>query len=196
MVKMKYMDTINSQFSFTNAGGGTPINIVYRANSLWDPNYATSSEAAMAGFLEFSQMYTAYRVHAVKMTATLIGSINAGNTVPVAVINYSTTGGVTSTYPSLLASTGNPYAVWDLIPYTGGNPTVLDNYVSIKKLVGSTAVTYDDDYSGPSTGNPGKVVYAIFSCGCPNAPASTFTVNYIVQIEFWAEWFGRPVETN
>lgn len=191
MVKLKYMDIINTSLSITS---GSLTNIAYRTNSLYDPLVATAPEQPLAGFAELAAMYNSYRVHAVNVTANIQST--SGNIPILVVMTHCINNTPPSSYAQALQSCGNPYSVWGQCGLGVGNSSLdLDNYVKLSKLVGENVVNTDNDYSSACTTNPVKQTFCIISYATAVASA-TFNLVPVVQLEFWAEFFTRGYEIS
>lgn len=190
MMKMRYLDTTNTSINITPAAG--LASVVYRTNSLYDPLTSTSAEQPVAGFTEMATLYAYYRVHSCKIT---VNAISTSGTYPtLAVVSHSNNNVVPSSYYTALESIGNPYTVWANVTTAYGGSVDLDNYVKLDKLVGQRVVNTDDDYASLCTTNPAKSTYGIVTFGSYVLPAATYNIVPVIQLEFWAEFYGRDFE--
>lgn len=195
LCKMKYTDTINTTMSIGASGYMTTT--IYRVNSLYDPLITSNLEQAMPGYSELAAMYSYYRVNAAKMTANV--SVISGTVNPTLVsCGFSRSippfNGA-SNYTLALQTIGNPYVTWAL---TGSNysPVYLENYISMKKLAGSIVTNTDDDYGSGAGTSPAYPLYGYVNLATPIMPSTAPVFNTIIEIEFWAEWYGRDFEST
>ena len=191
MLNMRYVDTVN----IGAQGSNLVVNaITYRLNSLFDPLTTVTAEQPIAGFQEMSEQYSYYRVNAVKITVDIT---NLGG-LPLFVACYPTnTAAVpTGSYATLLRVMGNPFTTWSTVSVAGGETKArLENYIKLKKVIGSNNYTTDMDFCGFSTGNPIRPIYGQV---CVSSPVATGSYQYalLVSIEFYCEWFGRGLEST
>lgn len=194
MCKMKYLDTVNT--TLTIGQSQQTAFTTYRVNSLYDPLVTTSSEQNVAGFSEMAAMYTNYRVHAAKFTVNIVPNAN-NNQGAIAYCGFSaTTPGIVagSSYTAVLNSLGNPYTVWSMLAAQAGQATNLENYVGMKKLAGSIVANTDDDYASVANTNPAKPLYGLVLVSVPVVTTAAVSFTSVVEIEFWAEFYGRQYE--
>lgn len=192
MIKLRYVDTANPSISFAQAQTGS-ISLRYRINSLYDPNILTAIEQPIAGFSELAEMYTSYRVHAAKMSVRAESA--SGNVPTLSVCTLSPQLNFPTTVSANLASIGNPYTVWDIMGLGVGNSGVhLENYCKLDKLAGTKNINTDMGYSSAVTTNPVYQLYGWVGFTPQFAAPSAYTVAVVVEIEFWAEFFGRETE--
>lgn len=191
MTKMKYVDQNNLYYGGPQTAS-SPVNFVYRVNSLYDPATSVTGENVMAGFNELAAMYDNYRVHAVK---TIVDIQNTTASPIVAVHTYSANNSPPTNLANLMGTTGNPYSVWGTAGLNSANASIhLENYVGLRKLVGSKTLDYDADYAGLNNANPTKQLFGYLSVTNANPTATALTFSLVIQIEFWCEWYGRQTE--
>lgn len=192
MCKLKYVDsTLTTIQIAANIGG--PIMLNYRVNSLYDPNVAISAEGVIAGYTELSQMYSYYRVHAAKLNCTM--ESGSGTQTTLVVSGFDVSNNPPASYTAMQRSIGNPYVVWGLMGLGLGNSgTTLENYCKLDKLLGSRMVTTEKDLAASVTTNPVTQLFCFIAISPPSAPAQTYQITPIVEIEFWAEFYGRDFE--
>lgn len=192
LIKMKYVDTNSITLTFAQ-NSQVPQTLRYRVNSLYDPNIATALEQPIAGFAELAAMYTSYRVHAAKMS---VRAESASGSVPtLAVCTLANQNNFPSTYLQTLASIGNPYTVWDMMGLgVGASGLTLENYCKMDKLAGTKNISTDMGYSSAVTTNPLYQLYGFVTMSPTFATGAGYSVAIVIEIEFWAEFFGREVE--
>lgn len=194
MMKLKYYDTVNT--TLTVGSSTYTAYIPYRVNSLYDPLLSTALEQPIAGYAELANMYQNYRVHAAKMTSNAVpnGSDAAGALFTTGFSRNGPAIGGTSTYATVLNSLGNPYVVWALIGAQAADPVNLENYCSMKKIVGSNAMTFDDDFAGGYNSNPTATIYGYVAISLPTTPSAAVVFTVVTEIEFFCEFYGRDHE--
>lgn len=192
MIKMRYVDTANPVISFAQAQIA-PITVRYRVNSLYDPNILVALEQPIAGFSELAEMYTSYRVHAAKINVRAESA--SGNVPTLAVCSFSPQLNFPTALSSTLTSIGNPYTVWDMMGLgVGASGLHLENYVKLDKLAGTKNINTDMGYSSATSTNPVYQLYGWVTFAPPYAAPSAYSIGVVVEIEFWAEFFGREIE--
>lgn len=192
MIKMRYVDTANPVINFAQAQIA-PQTVRYRVNSLYDPNIIVALEQPIAGFSELAEMYTSYRVHAAKISVRAESA--SGNVPTLAVCSFSPQLNFPTALSSTLTSIGNPYTVWDMMGLgVGASGLHLENYVKFDKLAGTKNINTDMGYSSATTTNPVYQLYGWVTFVPPYAAPSAYSIGVVVEIEFWAEFFGREIE--
>lgn len=192
MCKLKYVDSTLTTVNIASTIAG-PVLLNYRVNSLFDPNIAISTESPIAGYTELSQMYAFYRVHACKVNLTI--ESGSGTQTTLAVCGFDVSNNPPNSYAAMQRAIGNPYVVWGLMGLGLGNSgTTLENYCKLDKLLGSKMVTTEKDLASGVTTNPVTQLYCFIALSPPTAPSSSYQLTPIVEMEFWAEFYGRDFE--
>lgn len=192
MVKLKYTDFVTS--TITVGHGGYTGGVVYQVNSLTYPLYGGASPT-YAGIQALSMMYNRFRVHAAKVTTTLVAQTTPMATGALAVsifTPFSSYNPSTSPYTQVAAYVGDPYTVWAELPSTQTQPTVLENYVGMRKLSGCIGYSVENKYEGIFTNAalPTNPMLCTVLVSQPNTSSSDNVYSVVNQIEFWAELYG------
>lgn len=188
-VMMPYFD---SGLSIPTGGavGGLPYSYVFRANSLYDPDYTGVGHQPL-GYDQFSPMYKQYCVVGVKIKARM----RAFNTYPM-LMGCFVSSDLTLPSPTINIVENGP-GVWTCgnvgaisAGYeTGGNIQVVEYYLDIAKFTGSTDVLGDDNLRATVGGAPTNIIYIHFwasNTGTQTLAANT-QLDY-VSLEFDVVW--------
>ena len=181
-VRHRYQESSKS----LNPGvGGTCAVHIFRANSMYDPDYTGTGHQPL-GFDEMSTIYNKHKVTRAKITVTFQPSTNqyVGTVVGVAISRGN--GGLSDAREYI----ENGSCVWKYMDAaTTANGAVHSKTVSlgvdIKKFFGKSSL--DDDFIGSSSDNPARVLYFHVFCGNLNSQDEGI-VYFNAKIEFQATW--------
>lgn len=174
LVKLRYCQTIG-----IDASAGVTNVRLFRCNSLYDPDYSSTSttQHSPLGFEQWMQMYTIYCVVGSKMTATCI---NTSTNCPIQYGIVLRQGGVNfQVNPNLLKEQGDSH--WR---YAGNlsnaSRTAVTKKFSTKKFLGFKNPTNENSCRASATGNPASSAYFELWCaaadGITNPPNTTFQI--------------------
>jgi len=174
----------------------------YRMNAPYSPRGAGAE--TIPGLIEYSTMYSRYRVIASSIQATFQNT--AGNVCDCVVAPYVTTaaqsfGPITSTADAVKTSFGNPYAKVGYSAQYTTMPT-LYNYITMEKLAGSVEPLTSENWAGTTGLGAGTAADPATQCywyiGATThdevAMASTAGLQFIVKIRYWVEFYSRDFE--
>lgn len=186
MMKMKVPTSPNT---VTINTGYTAAQLVYSVN------VATGNTPPFPGYNEMAQMYGYYKVHACNIKATIVPVSTVGQG-SIALVTYTGQNPSSSTvsYGSLLASVGDPFTVWTMLPVVPNKTKTMEDYVSFKKLLGSQVYTTDENYAAKVGQVPLKPLYGLVAIGVPTAVSSNVSYTVVVELEYFIEFYGRQFE--
>lgn len=196
LVKLKYTDNINYAISQSSA---LTVQTGYRLNSVFSPSLSNSTQQTVPGFYDLSQIYNSYRVHATKMTCDIenINSYNGSASVGFLVLCTMTPEAQPAYSPATqLQSLGNPYTVWANLGLGGseGGRAVLENYVSLQKLWGSSSQKIDNDFAASTAGSPAQLLFGYVYLIPLKSGTTTINATQIITLDFWVEFYNRQFE--
>lgn len=194
----------NTPLTINPAAGATSGAIhVFRANSLYDPDFSSGGHQPMY-FDNYSAVYSKYRVNYAKITVTVVNtSVNTtiwNGTAAVNTPNYAyklfiLTDNQTNDLPSNINQVleeGGSNVKWRYVaPSLNGKLPKLYAYCSPHKL--NRCAFKEDTLQAEVTSNP--IMAANFIVGGASADGSSdppqFSCN--VQIKYWCEFFDRKL---
>lgn len=162
------------------------VNIQFRANGLYDVDPALAS-AEVPGFVEMMALYSKYRVIGYSYEIQLSNAQDFPVTVTVLNTNDTFTGG-----GGLNGYAGNQFTQQTILASkSGGRCThTFRGSHSIRQIVGSGDVEFDDEYVGTVASNPTRLVrLAIGVYGYGNTLSTG--VFYILRLRMRVRYFSR-----
>lgn len=183
ITRLKY----NKSHLMVSAGGG-PVFLVYRGNSIFDPEFATGG-LQPPGFDQWMDFYQRFIVHAskIKVGFTTAGTDAQSQVARCCIIPTPNVSNPFTTYESAAA---NPYS--KVTQFTIGDITSLKSYMSTAKIMGlpGAAVEIREEFEGSSSGNPSNEWLWIV-CIQPQVPSQGMTVLVNLTIDYYVEFRGR-----
>lgn len=171
--------------SITEGAAGLGADQVYRANSLFDPDFTGVGDQPM-GFDQWSALFGVFRVEGCRYSITFTNA----NTSPCLVgVLPSTNAGLSSQSTSWMSARGARSATLGAI--TGGRNVVnFSGSIRPWALQDTTKQQYMDDpnSAGTPAGNPGRVVYLHVFCIGFGTVAS---VNILTKLWFDSQLWAR-----
>lgn len=184
-LKFKYTTYINQVI-----GTGNYYQGVYRANSLYDPDFQVGGRQPI-GYNIWSQFYNKYCVHGSKIKVSLT-NIGSGTNAYVVVIPENTT---SIPFTNITELTMYPYQRYCVASQaTGMDRSKVTNYMSTKKIWGvhKAAVMADQDYASLTSTNPAKPWYWNIFVDTPDSAKAT-NIQLKVDITYYCEMYERYV---
>lgn len=184
MFKLKYVESVTA-----TSDSGTPVNYVYRGNSIYDPRYASGGHQVL-GHDQLELVYTYYRVHGCRFKVTFQESTSA---VPA----------IMSIKASKVAGSPVGTGVDELLEhqdakvgYTSGNQgnarCVLSKYISTKKLLALQSISQEEQLAADMSSDPVTAWYFHWTLQAQNQ-SSTVAGNATFELTYYVECFD-PVE--
>lgn len=183
--KLRYVDTIT-----LSATSGAIASHLFRANSLYDPDYTATGHQPMR-FDQMAAFYADYVVVGAKITAKYIGNINTSNIAPMNFVIYlddDTTG------PALLRSEmEDGKCKYKIISQDAGSKCSLTKTFSAKKFFNITNIKDNLARIGATcSNNPSDQAYFVLSLQAADL-SSTVSGTFLVTIEYIAI-FSQPID--
>jgi len=164
--------TYSDTFAINNLGSNGVASYVYRANSIYDPNF-TATGTTSTGYTQLAQLYDRYRVLSATLEADFaVTAGTVGGDVFVVASNNNSLG------TGLVSWAAQRYVWRRPIGSINGNGTAKCRVsFPIHKVYGvpKTQVRNEDDFASVMGNNPNNVVYLHFGYQC-NTTAGTATV--------------------
>lgn len=183
MVKLKYVDTVTIDM---NSGTEQIGKHVFRANSLFDPDYALGGHQPL-GFDQWAAIYDHYCVVGSKITATALNVTNANGGPYRFVLRLDDTDRTWTTWSHIMEHPGtSPMAQYGHPVDAGTGHASVSQTFSAKKFFKTSRILSDDRFNSLVTANPSED--ALFTLFANNA-SSTFdpsTVYFQIEIEYIA----------
>lgn len=183
--------------NFEGAAADTNVGFLkYRANSPYDPNPTNSAtDTSATGFYPMSILYFKYRVHS---TSIRVSCCNT-SLWPIIVLVWPSNGdfainpGVS--YANVQEMLNNAFCRWKLLsPKTGMDKCVIKNFISVKKLVGSKSILYEDSYAATVVTNLSNLIFWNIGVYTLN-PAKLFdtdaNLEFECRISYYTEFYER-----
>ena len=147
-IKLKYVDVTTPVLSIPLAGAVSSPNI-YALNGLFDVNGSIAS-TAIAGFTEWGQFYTKYRVKACKIDCDLLTETASANIGFLFHVQPAAAAPPTFTsWQAIREFQGNPYTTSGVLGITEGQSRArISKYVDCSKLQGGKEYDIDENYVG------------------------------------------------
>lgn len=178
-----------SSVSNSSGSGIIPVWIIFRANSLFDPEYTYSGHQPYL-YDQMSAMYTTYRVKKCRLTVT--GYTNTAGTSGTMIMLYASryNSSLPNQDPFVLLETNKNkrFMKWKMVSDTQ-NKFTISLTVNCHELFGITAGEYNDQlYSALVTSDPGTdyECFIHFLAFCPDK-VSVVTVDHMVRIKYYSE---------
>lgn len=189
-IKFKYSDT-----GLSNTVSGGCVGMVYRMNSIYDPDTATISigrNASAYALAQYGNMYNNYTVYAMKIKTTFTIS-NAADATPVQCIIYDC---------GLTAPTLSGVAIVNLRQYpktrfgicTTQKPLRMSYYTKICNSIGCTAgrIKDDDGFTAGFGSNPNICPFVALACQAVDGIAVGTSMSIMSEITFYTRvWSPR-----
>lgn len=179
IVKMRYIEQITLSLS------GTYETSLYRANSIFDPRYATGGHQPL-GHDQWSTFYDHYVVLGSKLTFTLSADSSITTPkLPVIVAAY-TTDDATLVNPDPMALAEQGKCRYKMMNGNNGTGTfAVSSYYSAKKFYNVTDVNDNLDRIGASFGaDPPDIALFAVSAGLVNGGSISQNLYGIIQIDY------------
>lgn len=151
--KLKY----SSDFALNIPSAGIPAVYIFRANSLYDPDF-TGTGHQPRGFDQLMAFYNHYTVVGAKITLSIDSSHTSPCTYGIALRSTTTAGTTPEAYME------NGKAIWKVHNWAAGTSGGLRNSklsykFSTSKFFNNVMPLDDDVYTGSATGNPAEQAY-------------------------------------
>lgn len=184
---LKYID----RFTLNPSAGGIMDTIIFRANSLYDPNAGvTGTNAQPRGFDEFMSLYDRYQVLGAKIVVTFANrDNNHANIVSLSLRSSVSTPASIRDY----MESGN--SKWKMLTPENGSrgSSTLAMKVNPNKYLNETR--YSDNVKGTVGTNPDTICYWHLGCEPANTGTDTDPVDCVVEIHYIAE-FTQPTNLS
>lgn len=185
LVKLRYCQTIS-----IDAAAGFTNSRLFRCNSLYDPDYSSTSttQHQPLGYDQWMNFYTIYCVLGSKITVT---PINVSDTIPLMFGVTLRQGGVTfAVDPTTLREQGD--SCWR---YAGnmnktGRKSITKNF-STKRFLGFNNPTNENSCCASATGNPASVAYYQLWVAAADGVANPPNCTLQITMDFIAH-FSQP----
>lgn len=186
MVKLRYCEC----FNLDPVGAGAVATYVYRANSIFDPNYTGIGHQPL-GHDEWETFYKKYRVLGSRLTvqAASNSALATGQCIvsvntsfdPISALVYNTT---------TMERTGSVWTILGAVGSSNGSKRLIKNW-SAKKSFGKD---WNDDDTGATFGaNPVKPWYFLINAQSPDTGGDATVISCTITIDYICE-FSEPVE--
>lgn len=186
-VSLMYVDINHSAI---NSAGNKVAAYRYRPTSAYDVD-PTIGGTTIAGFAEWSTIYSMYRVLAYEVEFFLAN--DEGFAITTFDIPFNADPGASPSLASVEAFLMNPYVrVRYLSCKTGNDRTVLRRKIDCKNFVGSTIQRYDDSYASAVTTSPVNNIFHLVGIwsGANNLINGVFfTARVSLRVEFFERNF-------
>jgi hypothetical protein len=185
MVKMRYNDTNNNQFTNNLAAYASKR---YRMNSAYDPDPNLGS-GSIAGFSEWAAFYGNYRVNGIMYEISIVNK----EPVPLQVVIAPTITDVGSNYSAINELSEVPFAKSQIVSNSGGMDRCrFKGYIPMHEILGDKLkYKSDPQFSGLTTGNPSTMFYLNVGAWTLGGAFSGQGVGMTLRFTYYVEFFGR-----
>jgi len=182
-VKLRYVERLD----ITTAGGVPYYNHIFRANSLYDPDYTGTGHQPLY-FDQYAAIYDRYKVRGCKLVM-VINNASGVNAMDVSAVHSTTTTPFTTT-AKMVEQTDS--LLTKFCPISQQYPVVLKYYVDCSEGFGITKAAYNNDsvYSAQIGTNPASVLYLHTHFESLNY-TSSIAANVLVRLEFYVDFYDR-----
>lgn len=191
-VKLIYYD---QNISLITSPGNAHASFRYRPSAAYDVNPLFGS-TAMVGFNELAALYNKYRVHGAKINIVATNQEAFSNSLTVVPLNSDP--GAAPSLGTVLAWQMSPFATRKVFAAKGGmDRLVISKYMSTKKIVGSNATKYEENYaSAVNTVPVDNWYFAIGVTAMGNNTLTSAGVQFDVKMVVYVEFYDRAFLTN
>lgn len=181
--KMKYVA------SFTAATSASPAQVIFTANSVYDPGNSSDTHHAV-GYTQLAALYSRFRVLAsdihvkadMEATSSGIGATQVGASI---VVWPSTSSTVAGSYVNATAQTGARN-----VEFNGTTRATIGHRFSVQELLGMRLIEGSDDLSAVIGNQPSRKVY--WNALWVSSVAQTgVNLNVTCTVTFDVEWSER-----
>lgn len=183
-------DVMAVQLKYTSSGtlsGIAPQSLVFRGNSVFDPDFAVGGQQAY-GHDQWSAFYRRYRVigSAISVEAYVTDSGQVGQ---IAVIPLNTSSAILSNAIGF----EYPKATFSKAGLTGNGQISVSNYVKTADIRGvpPVGVKIEADYSAAISANPAKEFYWHVVLSELAQSLNSITTDVRVTLTYYVEYFDR-----
>lgn len=184
-VKLYYADS-----DVMTSAAGTPVSHVYRANSLFDPDY-TGTGSQPVGFDQYAALYGRYCVYKVQAEVeALVGSALS--------TQWSINLQQDLNYPTTMSEHYADISTEDSAFHIGGYANVVGRFKRVWNLASKNGVTLkeylsDDRFQAAVGNNPSETMGIRITASPIDGAASACILGYTVKLTYWAKFYDRQV---
>lgn len=192
-VKLMFMDQTVSVIG--SGGAALFASRRYRPTALYDVD-PTLGGTTIAGFTALSSLYGYYRVHASSIKLWF-SNLDTGTAICCVCLPLNNDPGAAPGIGIIQSWQMNPFTRQAFMSGQGGlDRCKVSNYVSVKKLVGTSAVKFDDSYAATVGSIPVNNVFWAFAVISEDGTTMTKGVSFQVRMTMYCEFYDRKELTN
>lgn len=177
------------QFNKLDPGTGTMVTQVFRANSLFDPDYSGVGHQPM-GFDQYAALYAHYCVHSCRIKCTFIPRSTDNLVMVVAGVSLNADYSVSSDWVNVAEQSNTRYTVFGGAPYSSAKidyPSVTHSF-DAKSFFGVMDPNGVREIGSAVTASPSDPSYFVVFMQAADKSANVGEVDTLFELEYEAEF--------